>query len=133
MSAARLNINKCELASAYATIPRILIEFNQHASQVQGYGEGALQHHFYQGLPNRIKDEISCFRKPASLWDLQDLAQSVDMCYWECKSELSQQVKPTPSSSKSAKKAAEKPSFSKSVHSSTPAPLTSSGSKVPKD
>src|SRR6266581_2623906 len=35
-----------------------IVEFNRHASQVRGYGEGALRYHFYNGLPNRIKDEI---------------------------------------------------------------------------
>ena len=39
-------------------INRYVVEFNWIASQVQGYGEGALQHHFYNGLPDRIKDKI---------------------------------------------------------------------------
>src|SRR6266581_2268729 len=66
-----------------------IVEFNQHALQVRGYGEGALRHHFYNGLPDRIKDEISCVGKPTSLYALHDLAQSIDAHYWECKSELS--------------------------------------------
>jgi hypothetical protein len=111
-------------------INKYIVEFNRHALQVRGYGEGALRHHFYQGLPDRIKDKISRCGKPSSLWDLHDLSQSIDACYWERKSKISCQAKPTPSSSKPAEKTAEKPAFSKSVCSSTPAPPTSSGSKA---
>src|SRR6266705_4670820 len=58
-------------------INRYIVEFNRHASQVRGYGEGALRHHFYNGLPDRIKDEISRVGKPTSLYTLHDLAQSI--------------------------------------------------------
>jgi len=31
---------------------RYVVDFNHIASQIQGYGDGALRHHFYTGLPN---------------------------------------------------------------------------------
>jgi hypothetical protein len=114
-------------------INKYIVEFNRHASQVRGYGEGALRRHFYQGLPDRVKDEISRVGKPASLYDLRDLAQSIDARYWERKSEISREAKHTPSSSKPFEKPAEKHSFSKSARASTPAPASSSGGKVSKD
>ncbi|KAG6325779.1 hypothetical protein ID866_13310, partial [Astraeus odoratus] len=40
-------------------INKYIIEFNCLATQVHGYGEGALRHMFYNGLPDRIKDEIA--------------------------------------------------------------------------
>ncbi|KIM50097.1 hypothetical protein SCLCIDRAFT_34661 [Scleroderma citrinum Foug A] len=33
-------------------INRYVVDFNQIMSQVWGYGDGALHHHFYSGLPN---------------------------------------------------------------------------------
>src|SRR4029077_15917892 len=94
-------------------INQYTIEFNRFASQVCSYGEGALRHHFYNGLPDQIKDEVSRVGKPNSLYDLCDLAQSIDTHYWERKSEISQQAKPTPSPSMSPpKKASEKSSTS---------------------
>src|SRR4029077_3511943 len=105
-------------------INRYIVEFNRFASQVRGYGEGALRHHFYNGLPNRIKDEVSHVGKPNSLYDLRDLAQSIDARYWERKSEISQQAKPTPSpSTRPPEKASKKSS------NSSPAP----GNKAAKD
>ena len=72
-----------------------VVEFNHIASQIRGYREGALRHHFYNGLPDRIKDEISRVGKPTTLSDLQQLAQAINARYWERKSEVSRQTKPT--------------------------------------
>ncbi|KAG6326675.1 hypothetical protein ID866_12414 [Astraeus odoratus] len=41
-------------------INKYIVKFNHLATQVYGYGEGALQHMFYNGLPDHIKDEITC-------------------------------------------------------------------------
>ena len=85
-------------------INKYIMEFNRIALQIRGYGEGALRHHFYNGLPNRIKDEVSRVGKPSTLSNLCDLVQAIDACYWERKSEVSCQTKPSanPSTSKSA-------------------------------
>jgi len=57
---------------------RYVVDFNRIASQVRGYGDGALRHHFYTGLPDRIKDEISRIGKPRTLNGLRVLTQEID-------------------------------------------------------
>ena len=57
---------------------RYVVDFNQITSQVQGYGDGALRHHFYASLPDRIKDEISCISKPCTLDSLHAVTQEID-------------------------------------------------------
>ena len=88
-------------------INKYVVEFNRLARQVRGYGNGALCHIFYSGLPDRIKDEISCVGKPHTLDGYCTLAQTIDARYWECKSEISCQTKnsslaPTSNSKSSA-------------------------------
>jgi hypothetical protein len=39
-------------------ISKYIIEFNQHASQVRGFGGSTLRLAFYNGLPDWIKDEL---------------------------------------------------------------------------
>ena len=82
------------------------MEFNRLARQVCGYGNGALCHIFYSGLPNHIKDEISHIRKPCTLDSFHTLMQTIDTRYWECKSEISCQTKnssaPSTSNAKSS-------------------------------
>ena len=51
-------------------INKYVMEFNCIALQVHGYREGALWHHFYNDLPDHIKDKISCVGKPGSLAEL---------------------------------------------------------------
>ena len=63
--------------------------------QVQGYGEGVLWHHFYNGLLNCIKDKVSCIGKPPTLSELHSLVQLIDVCYWEHKSKINCQAKPS--------------------------------------
>ena len=65
-----------------------VVNFNRITSQVWGYGDGTLHHHFYSGLPNRIKDEISRIGKPCTLDSLCAIAQEIDAQYWECKEEV---------------------------------------------
>ncbi|KAG6327317.1 hypothetical protein ID866_11772, partial [Astraeus odoratus] len=69
-------------------INKYMVEFNWLTSQVRGYGDGALCHQFYSGLPDRIKDEICCIGKPCNLDDLRYLAQEIDAHYWEHKEEV---------------------------------------------
>ena len=109
-------------------INKYVVEFNRIALQIRGYGEGALRHHFYNGLPDRIKDEVSRVRKPSTLSDLRHLVQAIDARYWERKSEVSRQTKPSanPSTSKST---SDKPSTSASASSFTAAPKDTKESK----
>jgi hypothetical protein len=106
-------------------INKYVMEFNRIASQVQGYGEGALRHHFYNSLPNRIKDEISRIGKPPTLAELRQLVQAIDARYWERKSKVSCQTKPSTNPSSSSKTHSNKP-----AHNST---LYSGGSKDSKE
>ncbi|KAG6326318.1 hypothetical protein ID866_12771, partial [Astraeus odoratus] len=69
-------------------INKYIVEFNCLATQVHGYGEGALRHIFYNGLPDHIKDEI---------------ARGIDAHYWEHKSEIARQTKNNPQPSSSSK------------------------------
>ena len=80
-------------------INRYVINLNRIASQVQGYGDGALHHHFYSGLPNQIKDEISCIGKLRTLNGLRAIAQEIDARYWERKEEVARQSKTSTSTS----------------------------------
>jgi hypothetical protein len=59
-----LSMKDCQCINKY------VVEFNQIASQVCGYGEGALCHHFYNSLPDRIKDKILCVGKPPTIAEL---------------------------------------------------------------
>jgi hypothetical protein len=70
-------------------INKYIIEFQCLASQVRGWGDGALHHQFYNGLLARIKDEISCQGKPTTLLEFKTLTQTIDARYWECKGEVS--------------------------------------------
>ena len=76
-------------------ITKYMVKFNQIATQVWSYREGALRHHFYNGLPDHIKDEVSCVGKPPTLSELHSLAQLIDVHYWERKSEINCQAKPS--------------------------------------
>jgi hypothetical protein len=82
-------LNMCE----GQRINKYVVEFQRLASQVRGWGDGALRRQFYNGLPARIKDEISCMGKPATLSEFKTLAQTIDARYWECKGEISRETK----------------------------------------
>ncbi|KAG6326545.1 hypothetical protein ID866_12544, partial [Astraeus odoratus] len=71
--------------------------------EIRGYGDGALRHQFYSGLPDRIKDE------------------EIDACYWEHKEEVQRANK----SSSTSNFLANKPGSSAS-NSSKSKPTTSS-------
>jgi len=59
-------------------VTRYIVDFNQLASQVQDYGDGALRCLFYSGLPDRLKDEIARVGKPLTLNGLRALCQEID-------------------------------------------------------
>ena len=68
-------------------ITKYAVEFNRLASRVS-WGDSALRRRFYQGLPSRIKDEISRVGKPGTLPGLRTLAHNIDARYWERRSEV---------------------------------------------
>ena len=112
-------------------VTQYIVDFNQLALQVRGYGDGALQHYFYTSLPDRIKDELSQIGKPWTLDGLRALSQEIDACYWEHKDELARSSKsqstssPKPSNSRgnSSKSRQEK---SKSSNTTSSASMSSS-------
>jgi len=80
-------------------VTQYIVDFNQLASQVQDYGDGALCRLFYSGLPDRLKDEIAQVRKPLTLNGLRALCQEINARYWERKDEISRTTKSQPTSS----------------------------------
>ncbi|KIM56614.1 hypothetical protein SCLCIDRAFT_29444 [Scleroderma citrinum Foug A] len=61
-------------------VNRYVVDFNQITSQVRGYGDGALRHHFYSD-------------------SLRTVAQEIDARYWERKEEVAHQNKTLTSTS----------------------------------
>jgi hypothetical protein len=76
-------------------INKYIVEFQRLASQVRGWGDGALRRQFYNGLPARIKDEICRQGKPGTLAQYKTLAQIIDARYWERKGEIAREPKST--------------------------------------
>ena len=72
-------------------ITKYLVDFSRLAAICQ-WGEPALRHQFYRGLPARIKDEIARVGKPHLLAELRKLSQSIDARYWERHSEISRET-----------------------------------------
>jgi hypothetical protein len=87
-------------------INKYIVEFQRLASQVCGWGDGALHCQLYNELPACIKDKISRMGKPATLSEFKTLAQTIDARYWEHKGEISRETKssnpPKPSTSNHA-------------------------------
>lgn len=115
-----------------------LIEFNRYASQVHGIGEGALRLFFYEGLPTRIKVEITRFGKPDNLYALRDMAQEIDARYWQCKAEATREARLNPASSSAASQNTEKQPEKSLKHKSacpsySASPKPHSGGRFSKD
>lgn len=66
---------------------RYTLEFNHYARRT-GWNESALARRYYQGLPDRLKDELARLGKPTNLRALQDFVCVLDQRYWERLSEL---------------------------------------------
>jgi hypothetical protein len=81
------------------------------------WGKAALHYQYYRRLLDRIKDEIAHVGKPTLLSGLRKLAQDIDGCYHEQRSEISHEnLKPPKSgSTKSAPKQQSKPTTSTSA------------------
>ena len=113
-------------------INKYIVEFQRLASQVRGYGDGALRRQFYSGLPPRIKDEVSRVGKPDSLTELKALAQTIDARYWERKGEVSRESKSTTSSYAVKQSTITSSSGQKPSSSSSSKPSTFSGASSSK-
>ena len=65
------------------------VEFNRLAARVR-WGDSALRHRYYKGLPDCIKDILAQSSKHDTLIELKSAAQIIDARYWECNREKSQ-------------------------------------------
>lgn len=78
----KLRMRKNQRAAVYLT------EFAKWAAYLQGWGQDALRHRLYDGLPERLKDDISRHGKPRGYSDMRRLIQRYDARYWERQSEI---------------------------------------------
>ena len=62
-------------------IVRYMIRFNRLASQL-AWGDAALRHQFYRGLPDRLKDEMAKMGYENTLMGVRNAAQRLDQRYW---------------------------------------------------
>lgn len=112
-------------------ITKHIMNFSHLATQVC-WGTSALRYQFYKGLPTRLKDQISEVGKPATLEELQNLMQSLDHCYWECKTEQSRETSGTHKSSPKSGSEPKSSGSQQSKSSDSSAPKASSaGSSKP--
>jgi hypothetical protein len=71
-----------------ARITSYIVEFNSLAILLS-WGDAALRHRFYEGLPPRLKDDVSRGDgKPATLAAMRVKAQQCDARYWERRAEI---------------------------------------------
>ena len=76
-------IELCQLTMASESwVLEYLVRFNTLASRVT-WGNSALRFQFYNGLPDRLKDQITILGKPKSLRELVDVTTRHDALYWE--------------------------------------------------
>src|SRR5258707_7420432 len=68
--------------SSGARLSEYLVRFNTLASRVE-WGDAALQFQFYDGLPERLKDQIALLGKPNTLRELVQATVCHDNLYWE--------------------------------------------------
>jgi hypothetical protein len=62
-------------------IAKYMVRFNRLASQLT-WGDSALRHQFYRGLPDRIKDEMAKVDYENTLMGVRNSAQKIDQRYW---------------------------------------------------
>ena len=72
-------------------IASYITRFNTHASNTS-WNDASLAHRFYQGLPSRLKDEITRSGRPNNLPALRALAQDLDARYWRREEELKREA-----------------------------------------
>ena len=58
------------------------LEFNKHAPH-SGINDGMLNHFYFKGLPEHLKDKIMRDSCPSTLAAIQQKVRCADQCYWE--------------------------------------------------
>lgn len=113
-------------------ISKYNVLFQQHSALVS-WGPAALQHRYYQGLPDRIKDALLNHPKPGSLARLRSLAQAIDQRHWEREAERTRNTraseKSAPAKSSTASTPSSKSSAPSTSKSSSSAPRAPAASK----
>ena len=110
-----------------ARITSYIVEFNSLAGTLQ-WGDAALRHRFYEGLPARLKDEICRGDgKPTTLQGMRTKAQQCDARYWERRTEMAREApseRPRPHTDHRHSVSSSSSSFSR--HQQRPQPTKSS-------
>src|SRR5467141_1091699 len=70
----------------YQHVNKYMIEFSEHATH-RGWNDVALYGEFYQGLAERIKDQLVLLECPATFQQLKTDTLRCDSRYWECQGE----------------------------------------------
>lgn len=83
-------------------VARYKVEFEELADRTK-WDNRALHSHFYNGLAERIKDQLAIMGKPISLTGLKTSALLIDNRYWERKAEVSRATKSSKSSQNASK------------------------------
>jgi Retrotransposon gag protein len=116
-----------ETGDAEHELTNLCMRDNQHVSNYLvcfsglalrcSWGEPALRYRFYEGLPPRIKDELSKSEKPRTLQVLKQKVQNIDARYWEQTQECSreQQYRQNPPKSSTSAASAVPSTTSKSI------------------
>ncbi|KAJ7694093.1 hypothetical protein B0H17DRAFT_853493, partial [Mycena rosella] len=63
-----------------------IVEFDRLAVLTQ-WGDNALRHQFYEGLPRCIKDNMVHHNYPNTLLGVKIVARRIDACYWKRETE----------------------------------------------
>lgn len=79
-------------------VARYNTDFNLYASQV-GWNDDAKYYAYYKGLPSRLKDQLVIAGKPRTLSGLREVAQQLDLRYWERREEAARESRSKPSTS----------------------------------
>src|SRR5882672_12310426 len=70
----------------YQHVNKYMIEFSEHATHT-GWNDVALYGEFYQGLAERIKDQLVSLEHPTTFQQLKNNTLRCDSRYWECQGE----------------------------------------------
>jgi hypothetical protein len=102
-------------------IAKYMVRFNRLASQLT-WGDSALRHQFYRGLPDRIKDEMTKVDYENTLMGIRNSAQKIDQRYWTRELEKRRDSEAEHS----------KPNIKSKARSMEPRPTPSSSTSKPK-
>src|SRR5882724_6994446 len=84
--------SKCTLRTLkmqdYQHVNKYMIEFSEHATHT-GWNDAALYGEFYQGLAERIKDQLLSLDRPQMFQQLKADTLKCDTHHWECQGEKS--------------------------------------------